>query len=95
MRRPDRRTQADQGQVLTPAALAPPGVTGRTAGAGWLRSKAFSLRKGAFDKAGVRYAHVPWMKRHQALIPEELLPGPVARYEQLNAIHRVLTQEGG
>ena len=41
------------------------------------------------------YAHVPWMKRHQALIPEELLPGPVSRYEQLNVIHRVLTQEGG
>ncbi len=40
------------------------------------------------------YAHVPWMKRHQALIPEEQLPGPVARYDQLNAIHRVLTQEG-
>src|SRR5208337_5106335 len=41
------------------------------------------------------YAHVPWMRQHQALIPEELLPGPVARYEQLNAIQRVLTQEGG
>jgi len=41
------------------------------------------------------YAHVPWMKRHQALIAEEFLPGPVARYEQLSAIHRVLTQEGG
>ncbi len=41
------------------------------------------------------YAHVPWMKRHQALIPEEQLPSPVARYEQLNAIHRVLTREGG
>ena len=41
------------------------------------------------------YAHVPWMRKHQALIPEELLPGPVARYEQLNAIQRVLTQEGG
>ena len=41
------------------------------------------------------YAHVPWMKRHQALIPEEQLPCPVARYDQLNAIHRVLTQEGG
>ncbi len=40
------------------------------------------------------YAHVPWMKRHQALIPEEQLPGPVERYAQLNAIHRVLTQEG-
>ena len=41
------------------------------------------------------YAHVPWMKRHQALIPEEQLPGAIARYEQLNAINRVLTREGG
>ena len=41
------------------------------------------------------YAHVPWMKRHQALIPEEQLPGPTERYGQLNAIHRVLTEEGG
>ena len=41
------------------------------------------------------YAHVPWMKRHQALIPEDQLPGAVERYAQLNAIHRVLTQEGG
>ncbi len=41
------------------------------------------------------YAHVPWMKRLQALIPEEQLPGPAERYAQLNAIHRVLTEEGG
>jgi len=41
------------------------------------------------------YAHVPWMKRHQTLIPEDTLPGPVERFAQLNAIHRVLTQEGG
>jgi len=41
------------------------------------------------------YAHVPWMKRHQALIPEDQLPGPLERYAQLNAIHRVLIQEGG
>jgi oxygen-independent coproporphyrinogen-3 oxidase len=41
------------------------------------------------------YAHVPWMKRHQALIPEGELPGPAERYAQLNAIHRVLTEEGG
>ena len=41
------------------------------------------------------YAHVPWMKKHQALIPEEQLPGPAERYAQLNAIHRVLTEEGG
>jgi oxygen-independent coproporphyrinogen III oxidase len=41
------------------------------------------------------YAHVPWMKKHQALIPDEQLPGPAERYAQLNAIHRVLVEEGG
>jgi oxygen-independent coproporphyrinogen III oxidase len=41
------------------------------------------------------YAHVPWMKRHQALIPDELLPGPLERHAQANAIRRVLTEEGG
>ena len=41
------------------------------------------------------YAHVSWMKRRQALIPDGGLPDPVARYRQLNAIHRVLTEEGG
>lgn len=28
------------------------------------------------------YAHVPWMKRHQALLPEEALPDGVQRVEQ-------------
>jgi oxygen-independent coproporphyrinogen III oxidase len=41
------------------------------------------------------YAHVPWMKRHQTLIREDTLPGPLERFAQLSAIHRVLTQEGG
>jgi oxygen-independent coproporphyrinogen-3 oxidase len=41
------------------------------------------------------YAHVPWMKRHQSLIPEDALPGPVERFAQRGAIHRVLTQDGG
>ncbi len=41
------------------------------------------------------YAHVPWMKRHQALIPGELLPGSLERYAQANAIQGVLMQEGG
>jgi oxygen-independent coproporphyrinogen-3 oxidase len=41
------------------------------------------------------YAHVPWMKRRQALIREDDLPDPVARYRQLSAMHRVLTEEGG
>ena len=41
------------------------------------------------------YAHVPWMKRHQALIPEDKLPRPVERYAQQTAMHRVLVEEGG
>ena len=31
------------------------------------------------------YAHVPWMKRHQALLPEASLPDSVARVEQREA----------
>ena len=41
------------------------------------------------------YAHVPWMKKHQQLIAEETLPGARERFAQANAIHRVLTREGG
>ena len=41
------------------------------------------------------YAHVPWMKRHQALIPESALPGAVERFGQVKGIHRILTEEGG
>ncbi|MDE8344204.1 MAG: oxygen-independent coproporphyrinogen III oxidase [Acidocella sp.] len=41
------------------------------------------------------YAHVPWMKRHQALIPESILPTAQARFDQRAAIGRVLEQEGG
>jgi len=41
------------------------------------------------------YAHVPWMKKHQQLIDESTLPGPAARFRQQQAIHRVLTEEGG
>ena len=28
------------------------------------------------------YAHVPWLKRHQTLLPEDALPGPEARFAQ-------------
>ena len=41
------------------------------------------------------YAHVPWMKKHQQLIDEATLPGPLARFRQQHAIHRVLAEEGG
>jgi oxygen-independent coproporphyrinogen-3 oxidase len=40
------------------------------------------------------YAHVPWMKRHQALIAEAALPGPGARFAQMLAIGAVL-RDGG
>ena len=41
------------------------------------------------------YAHVPWMKKHQALIPEAALPDATARWHQESAIRQVLEQEGG
>ena len=48
------------------------------------------------DRAAVfGYAHVPWMKRHQALIPDSSLPGPEARFAQSRAIAQVLREEGG
>ncbi|HQT46597.1 MAG: oxygen-independent coproporphyrinogen III oxidase [Acidocella sp. 20-63-7] len=41
------------------------------------------------------YAHVPWMKKHQALIPEAVLPGAAARFAQAKVVARVLEREGG
>jgi oxygen-independent coproporphyrinogen-3 oxidase len=41
------------------------------------------------------YAHVPWMKKHQALIQDETLPGPEARFAQTGVIRRILVEEGG
>lgn len=40
------------------------------------------------------YAHVPWMKKHQALIPEEALPGPQERFDQAELVGRILTGHG-
>jgi oxygen-independent coproporphyrinogen-3 oxidase len=54
-----------------------------------------ALDLGADRVAVFGYAHVPWMKKHQALIPEESLPGAAERFAQQRAIHRVLTDEGG
>ncbi len=54
-----------------------------------------ALRLQAGRVAVFGYAHVPWMKRHQSLIPEESLPGPQARFDQRAAIGRVLEEEGG
>ncbi len=41
------------------------------------------------------YAHVPWMKRHQSLIPEASLPGPAERFAQAAVVRDVLEGEGG
>jgi len=40
------------------------------------------------------YAHVPWMKRHQAMIHEADLPGPLQRHEQAEAAAEALMAEG-
>lgn len=47
------------------------------------------------DRAAVfGYAHVPWMKKHQALMPEATLPDAPARLRQEHAIRMVLEREG-
>ena len=40
------------------------------------------------------YAHVPWMKKHQALIPESVLPSTADRFAQRQAIEDVFVAHG-
>ena len=40
------------------------------------------------------YAHVPWMKKHQSLIPEAALPGPAARFAQREVAEQVIGHAG-
>lgn len=40
------------------------------------------------------YAHVPWMKRHQALLPEEHLPDANARLKQMGAASDAICKAG-
>lgn len=40
------------------------------------------------------YAHVPWMKRHQALLPEEAMPDAIQRVEQNTAAASALIRAG-
>lgn len=54
-----------------------------------------ALQLGAGRIAVFGYAHVPWMKKHQALIQDESLPGAQARFAQTNAIRKILEEEGG
>jgi oxygen-independent coproporphyrinogen-3 oxidase len=54
-----------------------------------------ALDLGADRVAVFGYAHVPWMKKHQAVISERSLPAARERFLQQQAMHRVLTEEGG
>lgn len=40
------------------------------------------------------YAHVPWMKTHQKMIPDDALPGTKERYEQCEALGARLVKRG-
>jgi len=40
------------------------------------------------------YAHVPWMKAHQRLIPDDALPGPQERLENAKAAAEMLVSAG-
>lgn len=40
------------------------------------------------------YAHVPWMKKHQTMIPEDALPGVEERYAQMTAAAAMLVEAG-
>jgi len=40
------------------------------------------------------YAHVPWMKTHQKMIPDDVLPGTEERYEQCEALGTRLVKRG-
>ena len=40
------------------------------------------------------YAHVPWMAKHQSLLPEEALPGALERWGQLQMAERVIAGRG-
>jgi len=40
------------------------------------------------------YAHVPWMKKHQALLPEAALPDAAERFAQREMVETVITAAG-
>lgn len=40
------------------------------------------------------YAHVPWMKKHQSMIPDESLPGIVERFDQMSRAAEMLVAAG-
>lgn len=54
--------------------------------------KAVTLNPKRFAVFG--YAHVPWMKAHMKLIPEEALPNAMERWEQMDAAAERLEKHG-
>lgn len=40
------------------------------------------------------YAHVPWMKKHQSMIPDDSLPGIVERFAQMSRAAEMLVSAG-
>ncbi|WP_349774700.1 oxygen-independent coproporphyrinogen III oxidase [Microvirga terrae] len=58
------------------------------------RSVELALRLDPDRIALFGYAHVPWMKRHQALLPEAALPDAVARVEQREAAAHAFIEAG-
>lgn len=40
------------------------------------------------------YAHVPWMKKHQTMIPQHALPDVLARYKQMKTAAEMLVEAG-
>lgn len=57
-----------------------------------MTEKALSLAPSRIALFG--YAHVPWMKKHQRLIPTDLLPGTLDRYRQSETAARMLVAAG-
>jgi oxygen-independent coproporphyrinogen III oxidase len=61
---------------------------------GLSRTIAAALTLDADRAATFGYAHVPWMKPHQKMIPEEALPDRHARFAQAELAGRLLTDAG-
>lgn len=62
--------------------------------AGVARTVEQALRLAPDRLAVFGYAHVPWMKQHQSLLPEDTLPGPGERYGQRQAVDDVAIAQG-
>ena len=62
--------------------------------AGTVETVARALDLGPDRVAVFGYAHVPWMKKQQLLLPEDALPGQMERWAQLQVTEREITARG-